>query len=69
MQFLSHALQFCAQNPKGQKALLGGIEILLTREFPHLLSKTSHILKVLYDLDIVEEGVIIEWGKKVMISK
>ncbi|KAK3792334.1 hypothetical protein RRG08_046643 [Elysia crispata] len=57
-------LRFCAQNPKGQKALLGGIEILLTHEFPHLLSKTSHILKVLYDLDIVEEGVIIEWGKK-----
>ncbi|GFR68496.1 eukaryotic translation initiation factor, partial [Elysia marginata] len=57
-------LIFCAENQKAQKALLGGIEIFLTREYPHLLPKTSHILKALYDLDIVEEGVIIEWGKK-----
>ncbi|GFO35249.1 eukaryotic translation initiation factor 5 [Plakobranchus ocellatus] len=57
-------LRFCAQNQKAQKALLGGLEILLTREYPELQSKTSHILKVLYDMDIVEEGVILEWGKK-----
>lgn len=58
-------LQFCAQNVKAQKSLLGGLEILLAKEYPELKSKTSHILKALYDLDVLEEAVILEWGKKV----
>ncbi|CAL1536946.1 unnamed protein product [Lymnaea stagnalis] len=57
-------LKFCVQNQKAQKALLGGLEILLAKEYPELVPKTSHILKVLYDLDILEEAVILEWGKK-----
>ncbi|XP_055879053.1 eukaryotic translation initiation factor 5-like [Biomphalaria glabrata] len=57
-------LKFCIQDQKAQKALLGGLEILITREYPDLLPKTSHILKVLYDFDILEESVIVEWGKK-----
>ncbi|XP_059160536.1 eukaryotic translation initiation factor 5-like [Physella acuta] len=57
-------LRFCVQNQKAQKALLGGLEILIAKEYPDLMTKTSHILKVLYDLDILEEAVILEWGKK-----
>ncbi|BFZ07108.1 hypothetical protein BsWGS_10147 [Bradybaena similaris] len=57
-------LRFCAQNVKAQKSLLGGLEILLAKEYPELKSKTSHILKALYDLDVLEEAVILEWGKK-----
>ncbi|BFZ11699.1 hypothetical protein BsWGS_14738 [Bradybaena similaris] len=57
-------LRFCVQNQKAQKALLGGLEILLAKEYPELMSKTSHILKALYDLDILEEAVILEWAKK-----
>lgn len=58
-------LQFCAQNHKAQKAVLGGIEKLIAEEFRNvLLPKTPHIVKALYDLDIVEESVIIDWGKK-----
>ncbi|CAG5127375.1 unnamed protein product [Candidula unifasciata] len=57
-------LRFCAQNQKAQKSLLGGLEILLAKEYPELMAKTSHILKALYDLDILEEAVILEWAKK-----
>ncbi|XP_005093775.1 eukaryotic translation initiation factor 5 [Aplysia californica] len=58
-------LQFCLKNHKAQKSVLGGIEFLIAKEYPEvLLPKTSHILKVLYDLDIVEEALILEWGKK-----
>lgn len=58
-------LQFTLQNPKAQKAVLGGIEILIAKEYPAvLMSKSTHILKVLYDQDIVEEQLILEWGSK-----
>ena len=58
--------QFCVQNQKAQKTLLGGIEILIAKEHPDvLMSKTMHILKSLYDLDIVEEAVMLDWGSKV----
>ena len=59
-------LQFCHQNPKAQKAVLGGLEILIAKEYPEtLMSKTMAILKCLYDQDIVDENVMIEWGSKV----
>jgi len=58
-------LQFCVQNPKAQRAVLGGIEILIAKEYREvLLPKTCHILKKLYELDIVDEGLICEWGEK-----
>uniref|UniRef100_A0A0B7B9X6 Eukaryotic translation initiation factor 5 n=1 Tax=Arion vulgaris TaxID=1028688 RepID=A0A0B7B9X6_9EUPU len=57
-------LRFCVQNQRAQKALMGGLEILLAKEYPELKPKTSHILKALYDLDILEEAVILEWGRK-----
>uniref|UniRef100_A0A0B7BCW0 Eukaryotic translation initiation factor 5 n=1 Tax=Arion vulgaris TaxID=1028688 RepID=A0A0B7BCW0_9EUPU len=57
-------LKFCAQNTKAQKTMLGGLQILLAVEYPELMCKTSHFLKALYDLDILEESVILEWARK-----
>lgn len=58
-------LRFTHENPKAQKALMGGLEQLIGVEFKdNLLPKTAHILKLFYDLDIFEEEVLIEWGNK-----
>lgn len=59
-------LRFCHNNQKAQKYLLGGIEMLVGDVHKAtLLPKVALILKELYDCDIVEEEVLIEWGKKV----
>lgn len=59
-------LKFCHQNPKAQKYLLGGFEQLVGKVYPDaLMPKVPHILKALYDADILEEETIIEWGQKV----
>ncbi|ESO84468.1 hypothetical protein LOTGIDRAFT_132224 [Lottia gigantea] len=59
-------LSFCYENPKAQKYLLGGIEQLVGEVHKDiLLPKVPHILKLLYDTDIVEEKVMLEWGEKV----
>lgn len=57
-------MRFTHENPKAQKALIGGVELLISLHQSALLPKVSHILKALYDLDIVEEEVILEWGSK-----
>ncbi|XP_014663271.1 PREDICTED: eukaryotic translation initiation factor 5-like isoform X2 [Priapulus caudatus] len=53
------------ENKKAQKYLLGGFELLVHKYSDELLPKVAHLLKLLYDTDIVEEDVILEWGKKV----
>lgn len=58
-------LQFTHENKKAQKYLLGGFELLVNKYKEELLPKVPHLLKMLYDLDILEEDVILEWGKKV----
>lgn len=59
-------LRFCHNNQKAQKYLLGGIEMLVGDVHKTtLMPKVPHILKELYDCDIVDEEVLIEWGKKV----
>lgn len=61
--------QFTHENPKAQKYLLGGFEQLVGNVHKEvLLPKVPHILKVFYDLDILDEEVIIEWDKKVSDS-
>lgn len=57
-------LRFTSQNPKAQKALLGGVECLISLHQSTLLPKVSHILKAIYDLDLVDEELILEWGSK-----
>jgi len=51
-------------NPKAQKYLLGAMEKLVELHKTELLPKVPHILKVCYERDILEEEVILEWGKK-----
>lgn len=58
-------LRFCHENQKAQKYLLGGIEKTIETYKDILLPKTGHILKAFYDLDVLDEEVILEWGKKV----
>ena len=47
--------KFTHENPKAQKALIGGLEQLIGNEYKDtLMPKTAHILKLFYDLDIIE---------------
>ncbi len=58
--------QFTHENPKAQKYLLGGFEQIVGNVFKEtLLPKVPHILKAFYDMDILEEEVLIEWDAKV----
>ena len=58
-------IRFCHENQKAQKYLMGGIEKTIETFKDVLLAKTAHILKAFYDEDILDEEVILEWGKKV----
>jgi len=58
-------LRFCHENTKAQKYLMGGIEKTIETHKDTLLAKTAHIIKAFYDEDILDEEVILEWGKKV----
>ena len=60
-------LRFCHENQKAQKYLMGGIEKTIETFKDTLLAKTGGILKAFFDHDILDEEVIIEWGKKVRI--
>lgn len=58
-------LRFCHNSPKGQKYLLSGIEILVGKVHRDvLMPKVPHILKMLYDEDILDEEVILKWAGK-----
>ncbi len=58
-------LRFTHENQKAQKYLLGGFEKTVELHKDALLNKVALILKTFYDQDIMDEEVIIEWGKKV----
>lgn len=58
-------LRFTHENQKAQKYLLGGIEKTIETKEAALLVRVPHILKELFDEDILEEEVILEWAKKV----
>lgn len=57
--------QFVVDNRKGQKYLLISFEKLMGEVYTSLLPKTALILKVLYDMDLLEEEAILEWADKV----
>lgn len=57
-------IRFCADKPKAQKYLLRGLEMTIKLYQNQLLPKVSHILKELYDGDILEEKQILEWAEK-----
>merc|ERR1712002_433185 len=58
-------LRFTHENPKGQKYLIGGIEKTVESFESALLPKVPHIFKELFEEDVLEEEVILEWAKKV----
>jgi len=57
-------LRFTHDNKRAQKYLLGGLEQVINLYKDQLMPKVPHILKKLYDLDILDEEVLLEWGKK-----
>jgi len=58
-------LRFTNGNQKAQKYLIGGVECLIAARENLLLPKATAIFKTFYDHDIIDEEMIIEWGKKV----
>nr|XP_002125498.1 eukaryotic translation initiation factor 5 isoform X1 [Ciona intestinalis] len=61
--YRNHFIRLCHGNKKAQKALLGAFEKTVELHKDALLPKVAHIVKDLYDQDIVDEEVIIEWGE------
>jgi len=57
-------LKKLAKSEKQQKALLGGLERLVGVVHKELLSKTSVILMQLYQNEVLDEEVALEWGQK-----
>ncbi|XP_037071970.1 eukaryotic translation initiation factor 5-like [Pollicipes pollicipes] len=57
-------LRFTHDNKRAQKYLVGGLEQVINLYKDQLMPKVPHILKKLYDLDILDEEVLLEWGKK-----
>lgn len=58
-------LRFTHGNQRAQKYLMGGVEKTVEAHRDALLPKVPSLLKALYDEDVVEEEVLLEWGKKV----
>lgn len=61
--FLS--FQLLNDNPKGQKYFLNGLEQLIALHAKSLVPKVPSILKAVYDLDLIDEDVILTWAAKV----
>ncbi|KAM3718110.1 Eukaryotic translation initiation factor [Dirofilaria immitis] len=64
MEYRNILLRFTVNDHKAQRHLLGGIEQLILKHFDTLLPKSAHIIKALYDTDVVEEEVLLAWGEK-----
>lgn len=54
--------RFTRENRKAQKALLNGMECVIGLHEGILLPKVPLILKGFYDLELVEEQVVLDWG-------
>lgn len=63
-KYRRHFLRFCHNNKKAQRYLLHGFECVVSIHQAQLLSKIPHILKEMYDADLLEEDVIISWADK-----
>ena len=60
-------LQFVYDKTKAQRHLLEAVEGMIATDHPELMSKVPHILKALYDADLVEEEAFFDWHGKVYI--
>lgn len=63
-KYRRHFLRFCHNNKKAQRYLLHGLECVVAMHQAHLISRIPHILKKMYDADLLEEEVIISWSEK-----
>ena len=65
-QIPKHAslLKKLSTGEKHEKALLGGLERVIGKEYPDLIAGTSKILMVLYEHDLITEDVMEKWGAK-----
>mmetsp|Transcript_11718 Transcript_11718/g.19896 ORF Transcript_11718/g.19896 Transcript_11718/m.19896 type:complete len:492 (+) Transcript_11718:328-1803(+) len=59
----------CAENALLQYALLVSVELLLGLKSPELSKDIAHVLKHMYDTDLVAEEVILEWHDKANAAK
>lgn len=59
-------LRFTLNDKKAQRYLIGGLEQVIAMHKDTLMNKVPGLLKVLYDLDILNEPAIIEWSDKVI---
>lgn len=50
---------------KHQKSLLGGLERFVGVEHPNLVPTVPKILMAFYQVDVLEEEVIVQWGTHV----
>eukprot|EP00040_Diaphanoeca_grandis_P002317 m.21245 g.21245 ORF g.21245 m.21245 type:complete len:460 (+) comp13317_c0_seq1:374-1753(+) len=57
--------RFTIEAPKTQRYLLGALEKIIHAREAELLPKAAKIIKSMYDLDILDEEVIIAWDDKV----
>lgn len=58
-------LRFTHDDTKAQKYLIGGVEQIFALHAATLMEKVAGVLKMFYDLDLLEEKVLLEWGSKV----
>lgn len=58
-------LHFTHGNPKAQKYFIGAVEKLIELKKSILIPRVPVILKTMYDSDVIEEEVLLDWGKKV----
>lgn len=57
-------LRFTHGSARAQRYLLGGFEQVVREHSAVLLPRVPHVLKALYDRDILEEEAILDWAKK-----
>lgn len=63
--FRKYFIRFTYDNKKAQKNILSGLEILVGKvHYEALINKVIHILKLIYDCDIIDEEVLLEWHSK-----
>lgn len=58
-------LRFTHEDLKAQKYLIGGVELVISLHKESLLPKVPAIFKIMYDADILEEKVLLDWGSKI----
>lgn len=63
-QYRLPLIRFTFKDKKGQRSLLGAVEKLIAKQEKELLPFSAHIVKNLYDEDILEEDAILAWAEK-----